>query len=63
MLGIFYNDPLLKTRKMVANKKINPTGDKPVLIFNRLFTSGLLKSLFISPDNPQVFGHLWTVCK
>lgn len=30
-----------------CNKKINPTGDKPVLVFNRLFTSGLLKSFAI----------------
>lgn len=28
MLGIFYNDPLLKTRKMVANKKIKATVNK-----------------------------------
>jgi hypothetical protein len=28
----------------MPNKKINPTGDKPVLVFKMLFTIGLFKS-------------------
>lgn len=32
-------------KKTSYNKKINPTGAKPVLISNRLFTSGLFSSL------------------